>query len=72
MWRNRFALLFGLLVCLLVVANTIAFSPDGSKLGFSLATPTAASDVWSWGVTDAKLERWTASELGGLDARALV
>ncbi len=54
------------------VVSGIAFSPDGAKLGFSLATPTAASDAWSWGVTDAKLERWTASELGGLDARALV
>lgn len=54
-----------------VVAD-LAFSPDGSKLGFSLATPTAASDAWSWGVTDAKLERWTASELGGLDPKALV
>ncbi|MET3664002.1 S9 family peptidase [Caulobacter sp. 1776] len=53
------------------VVSGIAFSPDGSKLGFSLATPTAASDAWSWGVTDAKLERWTASELGGLDAKAL-
>jgi dipeptidyl aminopeptidase/acylaminoacyl peptidase len=53
------------------VVSDIAFSPDGSKLGFSLATPTAASDAWSWSVTDAKLERWTASELGGLDAKAL-
>lgn len=53
------------------VVSDIAFSPDGSKLGFSLATPTAASDAWSWGVTDAKLERWTASELGGLDVKAL-
>lgn len=53
------------------VVSGIAFSPDGAKLGFSLATPTAASDAWSWGVTDAKLERWTASELGGLDAKAL-
>jgi len=53
------------------VVSGVAFSPDGAKLGFSLATPTAASDAWSWGVTDGKLERWTASELGGLDARAL-
>ena len=53
------------------VVSNIAFSPNGSKLGFSLATPTAASDAWSWGVIDAKLERWTASELGGLDVKAL-
>jgi dipeptidyl aminopeptidase/acylaminoacyl peptidase len=54
------------------VVSGLAFSPDGSRLGFSLATPTAASDAWSWGVTDAKLERWTTSELGGLDPKALV
>lgn len=53
------------------VVSGVAFSPDGAKLGFSLATPTAASDAWSWGVVDGKLERWTASELGGLDPRAL-
>jgi dipeptidyl aminopeptidase/acylaminoacyl peptidase len=53
------------------VVSGLVFSADGSKLGFSLATPTAASDAWSWGVTDAKLERWTASELGGLDPKAL-
>lgn len=53
------------------VVSGIAFSPDGAKLGFSLATPTAASDAWSWGVEDGKLERWTASELGGLDPKAL-
>ena len=53
------------------VVSDLAFSPDGSRLGFSLASPTAASDAWSWGVADAKLERWTASELGGLDPKAL-
>jgi dipeptidyl aminopeptidase/acylaminoacyl peptidase len=53
------------------VVGGLGFSADGSKLGFSLSTPTASSDAWSWGVTDGKLERWTASELGGLDAKAL-
>ncbi len=53
------------------VVSNLAFSPDASKLGFTLATPTAVSDAWSWGVTDAKLERWTASELGGLDPKVL-
>ena len=53
-----------------VIAN-LAFTADASTLGFSLQTPTAASDAWSWGVTDAKLDRWTASELGGLDPKAL-
>lgn len=53
------------------VVNRVTFSADGSKLGFSLATPTAASDAWSWSIADGKLERWTASELGGLDPKAL-
>lgn len=56
------------------VVSGLAFSPDGTKLGFTLATPTAASDAWSWSwdAPDGKLQRWTASELGGLDAKALV
>ncbi|MBU4433422.1 MAG: S9 family peptidase [Alphaproteobacteria bacterium] len=53
------------------VVGGLAFSADGEKLGFSLSTPTASSDAWSWGVTDGQLQRWTASELGGLDAKAL-
>ena len=53
------------------VVGDIAFSPDGAKLGFSLATPTAVSDAWSWSVADGKLDRWTASELGGLNSQAL-
>jgi len=53
------------------VVGDIAFSPDGTRLGFSLATPASASDAWSWGVLDGKLDRWTASELGGLDPKAL-
>lgn len=53
------------------VISGLTFSPDGARLGFSLASPTAASDAWSWGVVDGKLERWTASELGGLDPKAL-
>lgn len=53
------------------VVSGLAFSSDGGQLGFTLATPTSVSDAWSWGVNDGKLERWTASELGGLDAKAL-
>jgi dipeptidyl aminopeptidase/acylaminoacyl peptidase len=53
------------------VVSGIAFSPEGDKLGLTLATPTSVSDAWSWSVNDGKLERWTASELGGLDTKAL-
>ena len=53
------------------VVSGLTFSSDGAKLGFSLAAPTAPSDAWSWSVADSRLERWTASELGGLDPKAL-
>ncbi len=54
------------------VVSNLAFSEDGSKIGFSLATPTAASDAWSFDLASGQVTRWTASELGGLDAKALV
>jgi dipeptidyl aminopeptidase/acylaminoacyl peptidase len=53
------------------VLGFLGFSPDGSKLGFDLSTATSAGDVWSWGVTDGQLTRWTTSELGGLDPAKL-
>ncbi|MET0337732.1 MAG: prolyl oligopeptidase family serine peptidase [Caulobacter sp.] len=54
------------------VLSNLTFSKDGSKLGFSLSTPTSSSDAWSWDVLEGKLERWTSSELGGLDPASLV
>lgn len=54
------------------VVSNLAFSADGGKLGFSLATPTASSDAWSFDLASGQVTRWTASELGGLDAKALV
>jgi dipeptidyl aminopeptidase/acylaminoacyl peptidase len=53
------------------VLQFLGFSPDGSKLGFDMSTATSAGDVWSWGVTDGQLTRWTTSELGGLDPAKL-
>jgi dipeptidyl aminopeptidase/acylaminoacyl peptidase len=49
------------------VITGMEFSPDGSKLGFSLARPDAPSDVFSLGLADGQLTRWTFSEVGGLD-----
>jgi dipeptidyl aminopeptidase/acylaminoacyl peptidase len=54
------------------VLGGLHFSPDGTKLAIGLSTPKSAGDVWSFGVTDGKLTRWTKSELGGLDGDALV
>ncbi|MEA1013537.1 S9 family peptidase [Sphingosinicella sp. LY1275] len=53
------------------VLTGLEFSPDGSKLAVSLSTATSAGDVWSWDVAGGQLVRWTESELGGLDTKAL-
>lgn len=53
------------------VVSGLKWSPDGSNLAFSMATATTTSDVWSYNVSDGGLTRWTTSELGGLDPRAL-
>ncbi|HEX4970199.1 MAG TPA: S9 family peptidase [Steroidobacteraceae bacterium] len=53
------------------VLQSMAFSPDKSKLAFDLSTATSAGDVWTWDVAGAQLSRWTNSELGGLDPSKL-
>lgn len=49
------------------VLVALAFSPKSTKLAINLSTPNVARDVWSWILADNKLERWTFSEIGGLD-----
>ncbi len=41
---------------------------NGRDLGFTLTSARSPSDVYSIDVDSGKLERWTASETGGLDA----
>lgn len=53
------------------VLTGLKFSPDGSRLAVGISNATSASDVWSWGVDDGSLTRWTQSELGGLDPAQL-
>ena len=53
------------------VLTGLKFSPDGKRLAIGLTGANWAGDVWSWEVTAAKLDRWTRSELGGLDPAAL-
>jgi dipeptidyl aminopeptidase/acylaminoacyl peptidase len=48
------------------------FSPDGSRLGFTLARYDAPPDVYSISLADRKLSRWTFSEVGGLDPTTFV
>jgi dipeptidyl aminopeptidase/acylaminoacyl peptidase len=52
------------------VVGGLEWSNDGRKLAITLTTPTSSADVWSWDGT--RLERWTFSELGGVDRSKLV
>lgn len=52
------------------VIRRVAFSHDAKelRLGFSVQSSTGAEDVYSYHLKQRKLERWTTSELGGLNA----
>ena len=54
------------------IVNSMEFSPDGSKLGFSFSRPDAPADVYSLDLKSQKLTRWTFSEVGGLDTKKFV
>lgn len=54
------------------VLTGLGFSPDGSRLGFSLSTSTAAGDAWSLDLATGQATQWTHSELAGLDPASLV
>jgi dipeptidyl aminopeptidase/acylaminoacyl peptidase len=50
----------------------LAFSPDGKRLALTLNTATSPNDAYVIDLADAKLTRWTQSEVGGLDASKFV
>ena len=52
------------------VIGSIGFDPAGQRLAFGMQTPSQPSDVFVWTLADGKLERWTESELGPLDAKS--
>jgi dipeptidyl aminopeptidase/acylaminoacyl peptidase len=54
------------------VITGLEFSPDGTRLGFTLARAEAPSDVFSLTLADGQLTRWTFSETGGLPASTFV
>jgi dipeptidyl aminopeptidase/acylaminoacyl peptidase len=54
------------------VIGSFAFDAAGERLAFSLQTPGQPYDVWVYGLADRKLERWTQSEIGMLDAKRFV
>lgn len=47
--------------------SSIYFSPDDQQLALNLSTSRAPSDVYTLNLDTLKLERWTHSEVGGLD-----
>jgi dipeptidyl aminopeptidase/acylaminoacyl peptidase len=54
------------------VLSGLEWHPDGSVLGFTLSSARSPSDAYSYAPATGKLERWTESETGGLDAAAFV
>ncbi len=54
------------------VIGGFEFSPDGRRLALALNSATSPSDVYVIDLADAKLTRWTRSEVGGLDASKFV
>ncbi len=48
-------------------ANGLQFRPKSHEIGFSISGARAPSDVYSYDMDSRKLERWTASEAGGLN-----
>ena len=54
------------------VISRVRWHRDGSAVGFTLETARSNSDAYSCDVRAGKLERWTASELGGLNPATFV
>jgi dipeptidyl aminopeptidase/acylaminoacyl peptidase len=49
------------------VIGGVRWHPDGSAIGFTMANARSNFDAYSYDVRTGKLERWTTSELGGLN-----
>ncbi len=49
------------------IVSSLEFSPDGKRLGFTLARPDAPADAYSLEIASGELKRWTYSEVGGLN-----
>ena len=50
----------------------LAFSPDGKRLALTLNSAASPSDAYVIALGKSTLERWTRSEVGGLDASKFV
>ena len=51
--------------------NNLAFAPNSARLGFFLDLPDRPKDVYAYDIGDAKLTRWTTSEMGALSGKKL-
>ena len=54
------------------IVSGIEFSPDGKRVGFTLARPDAPPDTYSMLLETSQLTRWTFSEVGGLNPDSFV
>jgi len=54
------------------IVSSIEFSPDGRRLGFTLARPDAPADAYSMDLATGNLTRWTYSEVGGLNPASFI
>jgi dipeptidyl aminopeptidase/acylaminoacyl peptidase len=54
------------------VGGGVRFRPGSHEVGFSLSWARSPSDVYSYDPDTRKLERWTASEVGGLNPERFV
>ncbi|MBN8742474.1 MAG: S9 family peptidase [Xanthomonadaceae bacterium] len=54
------------------VIDALHFSPDGTRLGFTLASATSPADVYSMEIGTGTVTRWTESEIGGLNSSTFV
>lgn len=54
------------------ILSRLEFSPDSRQLALTFNAATSPGDVWSYAPASATLQRWTRSEVGGLDADSFV
>ncbi|MBC8114023.1 MAG: S9 family peptidase [Candidatus Saccharimonas sp.] len=54
------------------IVSGLEFSPNGKRLGFTLARPDSPPDAYSLKLEDGELTRWTFSEVGGLNPESFV
>jgi len=54
------------------VIDQLTWNPNNRDLAFSISSYNSPSDIFSVDVTSGKLERWTASETGGIAPSAFV